>query len=79
MHQLWKHRNDTLHNSEFIRLLLGLDQLKTFITTEAGIRLAILLTMYSSYFKIPLAQLLGKSSPYLKIWFLVIRPGREAL
>ena len=66
VHQLWKHRTDTLHNSESIHVLSGLDQLKTFITTEIEIGLATLPTVYSSYYKIPFAQLLGKSPAYLK-------------
>ena len=57
----------------------GLDQLKTSIIMEIEIGLATLPTVYSSYFKIPLARLLGKSPAYLKRWFLVIRSGREAL
>ena len=43
------------------------------------IGLATLPTVYSSYVKIPLAQLLGKSPMYLKRWFPVIRTGRENL
>ena len=31
VHQLWKHRNDTLHNSESIHLLSELNQLKTLL------------------------------------------------
>ena len=76
MHQLWKHRNDALHISKPMRLLSGLDQLKTSITAEIEIGLATLPMVYSSYFKIPLAQLLRKSPVYLKIWFLMIRSDR---
>ena len=79
MHQLWKHRNDALHNSESINLLSGLDQRKTSITTEIEIRLDKLSMVYSLYFKIPLARLLGKLFAYLKRWFLMIRSDREAL
>ena len=79
VHQLWKHRNDALHNLESIHLLSGLEQLKNSITTEIEIGLATLPTVYSSYFRIPLARLLGKSPAYLKRWFLVIRSSREAL
>ena len=79
VHQLWKHKNDTLHNSEYIHLLSELDQLKTTITTELEIGLDTLPVLYYSYVNIPLARLLGKSPAHLKRWFLVIRTGRKVL
>ena len=79
VHQLWKHINDALHNSESMPLLSGLDQLKVSITTEIEVRLATLPTVCSLYFKISLARLLRKSPVYMKRWFLVIRSGRKSL
>ena len=79
MHRLWTRRNDALHTSESINLLSGLDQLKNSITTEKEVVLATLPTVYSSYFSIPLARLLGKSPAYLKRCFLMIRSSRESL
>ena len=78
LHQLWTQRNEALHHTQSLYHMTNLHLLKQSITTEYNIGLDSLPPTYSSYFHLPLPNLLLKSSSYLKRWFLVIRPGRES-
>lgn len=76
--QLWLHRNDVLHNTEALNMLSGLTTLKLIIATEYNAGSSNLPGVYSTYFHLPLQQLLKKSPNYLKQWFLIIRSARES-
>ena len=78
LHQLWTQRNEALHHNQSLYHMTNLHLLKQSITTEYNIGLDSLPPIYSSYFHLPLPNLLQKSSSYLKRWFLVIRSGRES-
>ena len=77
-YQLWMHRNDVLHASSRIHILSGLVHLQNSICSEFSTGLQHLPSTYSRYFSIPLPLLLKKIATCQKIWFLVIRSGREA-
>ena len=66
-HQLWLHRNKSIHNTKAIHALSILIFLNIFITTEYDLGLDELPSIYSSYFHAPLPILLSKSSQYFKI------------
>lgn len=74
---LWKHRNASLHDTDAIDHLSGLDALKDAISTEHSLGQADLPMPYSPFFYLPLPSLLRKSTSYLKRWFMTVRSGRE--
>ena len=75
---LWKHRNQVLHDTDAIHQLSGMDLLKQAITAEYTLGQDELPMPYSPFFYLPLVLLLRKSPTYLKRWFVMtIRAGRE--
>ena len=77
LHAIWTFRNECLHENEFIHKMTRSILLKQSITSEYNIGLGFLPYTFSSYFHLPLQQLLKKNNAYLKRWFLIIRSGRE--
>ena len=77
LHAIWVFRNECLHQNDSVHKLTRAILLKQAITSEYNIGLGILPYIYSSYFNLPLQQLLKKNIAYLKRWFLIIRSGRE--
>ena len=77
LHNIWKFRNDALHQEATLSQLSGMDQLKQAIIQEHTTGLDTLPPVYRSYFSRPLETLLAKPVTHLKQWFLVIRSGRE--
>ena len=77
LHELWTHRNECLHENESIHKLTRSILLKQSITEEYNSGLGNLPSNFSSYFHLPLPQLLSKNTEFLKRWFLIIRSGRE--
>ena len=78
LHALWLQRNEALHKEASIYKLSRVAILKTSITTEYNYGLDSLSQTYSSYFHLPLTNLLNKPSKYLKRWFLSIRSAQES-
>lgn len=73
----WKARNQQLHETDRIKQLSGLPHLITAIKLEWDIGLGTLPAIdFSHLFKLPLPQLLQKTSDTLIDWFSVIRTGR---
>ena len=77
--QLWHFRNNSLHRSQQIHHLSGMDILKACITREYYTGPSDLHSTFNGFFSMPLDSLLSKKSTYLKRWFLVIRSAREGL
>ena len=77
VHQIWIHRNATLHDTEAIDVVSGIDSLSASVTTEYELGYEHLPHVYSSFFHLPLTSLLKKRTTYLKRWFLLIRTARE--
>ena len=74
----WNHRNATLHETETLARLSGLEELKSAVCKEYDLGLGDLPSVYTSYFLPPLAFILQKPTAYIKRWFLLIRSGRES-
>ena len=74
----WNHRNATLHETEALARLSGLEELKPAVCAECKWGLGDLPSVYTSYFLPPLAFILQKPTAYIKRWFLLIRSGRES-
>ena len=70
-------RNNSLHETEFIEKISGIDQLKTAIILEHALGIQNLPQVYNPYFS-SLLSILQKSTKYQKQWFLVIRSARES-
>ena len=77
IHQIWLHRNNTLHETEVIDIISGAEHLQEAIFLEHLQGLDNLPYVYASYFLTPLQSLFKKPITHLKQWFLVIRSGRE--
>ena len=77
LHAIWTFRNECLHESESIHKMTRSILLQQAITSEYNIGLGSLPPNFSSYFHLPLQQLLKKNIAYRKRWFLIIRSGRE--
>ena len=77
LHQIWKHRCNILHNTDALHNNSGKDQLITAITLEYALGQNNLPGPYSSFFHIPLTNLLNKPTQYMKRWFLIVRTARE--
>ena len=78
LHALWLQRNEALHKEASIYKLSRVAILKTSITTEYNYGLDSLPQIYSSYFHLPLPNLLNKQPKFLIRWFLLIRSARES-
>ena len=77
LHAIWVFRNECLHQNDSVHKLTRSILLKQAITSEYNCGICRLPPTYSSYFHLPLQQLLRKNISYLKRWFLIIRSGRE--
>ena len=77
LHKIWIFRNECLHENDSIHKMTRSILLKQSITSEYNFGLGLLPCTYSSYFNLPLQQLLSKNNAYLKRWFLIVRSGRE--
>ena len=77
LHNIWKFRNDQLHQDSTISQLSGIDHLKTAIIQEHTLGRGNLPQVYASYFTTSIDALLNKTTTHLRQWFLVIRAGRE--
>ena len=75
---IWKHRNNVLHDTDAVHQLSGMEILKQSITAEYKLGQVELPMPYSPFFYQPLPLLLRKSHTYLKQWFMMIRAGRES-
>ena len=75
---IWKHRNNVLHDTEAIHQLSGMEILKQSITAVYNLGQDELPMPYSPFFYQPLPLLLRKSHTYLKRWFMTVRAGRES-
>ena len=76
-YNLWKHRNQILHETDAVHSLSGMEILRASITAEYNVGQQDLPMPYSTFFSQPLILLLRKSHTYLKQWFMTIRAGRE--
>ena len=76
-YNLWKHRNQILHETDAVHSLSGMEVLRASIIAEYNIGQDELPMPYSPFFYQPLILLLRKSHTYLKRWFMTIRAGRE--
>ena len=77
-YNLWKHRNQILHETDAVHSLSGMEVLRASIIAEYNIGQDELPMPYSPFFYQPLILLLRKSHTYLKRWFMTIRAGRES-
>ena len=76
---IWKHRNQVLHEIDAVHLLIGMEILKQSITAEYNLgQDSKLPKPYSPFFYQPLLLLLRKSHTYLTRWFMTVRAGRES-
>ena len=75
---LWKHRNQILHETDAVHALSGMNILHSSITAEYNLGQDELPMPYSPFFYQPLIQLLRKSHTYLKRWYMTVRAGRES-
>ena len=70
--------NATLHETETLARLSGLEELKSAVCKEYDLGLGDLPSVYTSYLLPPLAFILQKPTAYIKRWFLLIRSGRKS-
>lgn len=78
VHHLWTHHNSVLHESQALASLSGLEDLQNLITAKYALVRSSLHQVYNRYFTTTLETILLQSPDQLKLWFLVIRSGREA-
>ena len=79
VYHLWTHRNSVLHESQVLASLSGLDALRASISAEYAVGRSSLHPVYTRYFTTTLETILLRPPDQLKLWFLLIRSGREAL
>jgi hypothetical protein len=79
VYHLWTHRNSVLHESQALASLSGLEALRNSITAEYAVGRSSLHPVYNRYFITTLETILLRPPDQLKLWFLVIRSGREAV
>jgi hypothetical protein len=77
LHNIWKFRNDALHQETTLSQLSGIEHLKQAIAQEHSTGVDSLPQVYRIYFSQTVDHLLNKPIAHLKQWFLVVRSGRE--
>ena len=77
-HQLWLHRNSVLHETSMVESLHGIRYLNNALIFEHKLGLHHFPSNYSQYFSSLLPTLLSKPTRHKKLWFLLIRSGRES-
>lgn len=75
---VWKHRNQILHETDIVHSLSGMELLRSSITAKYNLGQDELPMPYSPLFYQPLILQLRKSHTYLKRWFVRIRARRES-
>ena len=79
VYHLWTHRNSVLHESHALASLSGLEALRNSISAKYAVGSSSLHPVYNRYFITTLETILLRPPDQLKLWFLVIRSGHEAV